>query len=123
MDFPTTLNFEVSSDGGITFAPVSVSVQTRARAKYSEATVDARFFDVEILSLNLTTVPPVAGVMLRESPTLKSTGKTTVQRVASGGYRIGSFFDVFTEISLDGGQTWSGVVNPTHLELQSATTP
>ena len=25
-------------------------------------------------------------------------------------YRIGSFFDVFTEISLDGGQTWSAPV-------------
>ena len=35
------------------------------------------------------------------------------------GVVISSFFDVFTEISLDSGQTWSPVAEPTHLELQN----
>ena len=61
-------------------------------------------------------------MMLRESPSLPSRGKTSVQGLGRT-YRIGSFFDVFTEISLDGGQTWSPVVNPTHLELQPLATP
>ena len=60
-----------------------------------------------------------AGVSIRESPTRASTGKTTV-RTATGGYQIDSFFDIWTEISLDGGQTWSPVLDPTHLELEAS---
>jgi hypothetical protein len=45
-------------------------------------------------------------LMIRESPTLPSLGKTTIMDDGSGQYRIGSFFDVFVELSLDGGQTW-----------------
>src|SRR5207244_12557307 len=47
-----------------------------------------------------------AGVMIRESPTRASTGKTSIRQVP-GGNMIGSFFDVFPEISLDGGQSWT----------------
>ena len=33
---------------------------------------------------------------------------------------IGSFFDIFTEVSLDGGQTWGAATNgPVHVELRS----
>jgi hypothetical protein len=45
--------------------------------------------------------------MLRESPTLQSTGITTLTSLGGGQYEIGSFFDVFTELSLDGGATWA----------------
>jgi len=55
-------------------------------------------------------------VMLRESPTLTSIGKTRLRRIG-GGYMMSSFFDIFTEISLDGGQSWSPVVNPSHVQL------
>jgi hypothetical protein len=125
-DIPTQLSFEVSSDGGQTFAAMSIPVQTRLTARHSEDTADTRFFDVELLALSPMNVPPGTQVMLRESPTRASTGKTSVRSLPApaGGYRISSFFDVFTEVSLDGGQTWSSVVNPTHLELQgSAITP
>ena len=63
-------------------------------------------FNTEMLSLNLSggTLPP--GVMIRESPTLPSLGVTSVQDIGGGLYRIDSFFDVFTELSIDGGQTW-----------------
>ena len=48
---------------------------------------------------------------------LTARGGATIDAQSDGTYRIGSFFDVFTEISLDGGNTWSGVGNPTHIEL------
>src|SRR6185436_13662535 len=32
--------------------------------------------------------------------------------------RIGSFFDVFTEVSLDGGANWTPAANPGHVELR-----
>ena len=117
-DIATQLDADVSSDGGQTFQHVSVPLQTRVMVRHSEDTGDTRFFDTEMLSMMPPpTVPPGAAVKIRESPTLPSKGKTSVQNVSGGGFRIGSFFDVFTEISLDDGNTWYPVINPTHVEL------
>jgi hypothetical protein len=73
-------------------------------------------FDTEMLQLDLSggTLPP--GVMIRESPTLQSTGQTRLTDIGGGNYRIHSFFDVFTELSLDGGQQWFPSDGPLHLE-------
>jgi hypothetical protein len=49
---------------------------------------------------------PSLSMMLRESPTLPSLGTTTVASQPGGVFHIDSFFDIFTELSLDGGQTW-----------------
>src|ERR1043166_1521493 len=54
--------------------------------------------------------------MIRESPTRQSIGQTTV-RAVEGGYMISSFFDVFIEISLDGGLTWNGSQASGRVEL------
>ncbi len=59
-------------------------------------------FDTEMLSMTLTG----GGVMIRESPTLPSLGKTSISDIGGGMYHIDSFFDIFTELSLDGGQSW-----------------
>jgi len=45
-------------------------------------------------------------VTIRESPTLTSTGQTTITPQGDG-FHVSSFFDVFTELSLDGGNTWT----------------
>ncbi len=77
-------------------------------------------FQTEMLALNLSggTLPP--GVMIRESPTLPSLGQTSVTDFGGGLYRIDSFFDVFTELSIDGGQTWMPDTAPAagHVTLQ-----
>lgn len=61
--------------------------------------------------------------MLRESPSESSTGVTTLTSLGGGQYQIDSFFDIFTEISLDGGQTWvpatAQVPEPSTLVLMS----
>jgi hypothetical protein len=62
-------------------------------------------YSTEMLALNLTASTPFGPLMIRESPTLASTGHTTLTP-DSGGYRIDSFFDVYTELSLDGGMSW-----------------
>ena len=61
-----------------------------------------RSFDTEMLMLELSG----SGFMLRESPTKASTGQSMIQELSGGRFGIDSFFDVFTELSLDGGQTW-----------------
>lgn len=78
-------------------------------------------FDTEMLSMNLQggTMPP--GVMIRESPTRQSLGQTHVTPIGGGMFRIHSFFDVFAELSIDGGQTWMPAEGaPTRVQLTPA---
>jgi hypothetical protein len=109
---------EVSMDGGLSFASliapasVSVSIQASSNPGLSQA------FDTEMLQLDIPGGTLPAGMRLRESPTRQSKGKTTV-RAVPGGYMISSFFDIFTEVSLDGGQTWSPAQGAGHVELGS----
>ncbi len=107
-NFGSQVHGLISMDGGATFqpfsAPASVAVQVNSRSDLDRG--PTRFFETEILQLDLSggSLPP--GVMIRESPTRASLGRTSVRTTASD-YRIGSFFDVFTEVSTDGGATWS----------------
>jgi hypothetical protein len=80
-------------------------------------------YDTEMLQLDLTGGGLPAGVMVRESPTLASTGQTTIQDIGGGQFQISSFFDVFTELSLDGGQTWTPSNQPLHLVGSGAPEP
>jgi hypothetical protein len=70
---------------------------------FNHQTGPTRFFDTEMLQLDLN-----AGgcVLIRESPTKASTGKTAITDLGGGMFRVDSFFDVFTELSTDCGQTW-----------------
>lgn len=71
------------------------------------------------------------GILLRESPTKSSTGRFDIEQtlpatsvpgikglqpLASNGFKILSFFDVFTDVSLDGGKTFSSSEGATHLQ-------
>jgi hypothetical protein len=61
-----------------------------------------------MLSLNLSGGSLPGGIMVRESPSKASLGRTSIRQSAgTGTYHISSFFDIFTEVSLDGGQNWS----------------
>ena len=81
-------------------------------------------FQTEMLQLNLSGggLPP--GVMIRESPTLQSTGQTTTTNIGGGQFQIDSFFDVFTELTLDGGATWMPSTSGSgHIALQGVPEP
>ena len=69
---------------------------------------------IELVALSLiSTVNPL--VRLRESPTLASLGRMTINSDGSGtGGNFDSFFDVFFELSFDGGSTFSPM-GPLHL--------
>ena len=71
-----------------------------------------------MLQLNLSGGSLPAGTMIRESPTLQSTGQTTITNIGGGLFKIDSFFDVFTELSIDGGATWMpSTTGPGHVTL------
>ncbi len=71
-------------------------------------------FLTEMLQLDLTLNN---GAMIRESPTLQSTGQTSVMPIGGGMFHVDSFFDVFTELSLDGGNTWIPSDGSAHVNL------
>jgi hypothetical protein len=110
-EFQSTLNAMVSINGDPAM-PITMNgpVMTRALNKGPGDTTGT--FDVEMLSMMLTGGP---GVMIRESPSRPSLGKTSITDIGApgpapgdpdNGYHIDSFFDVFTELSIDGGMTW-----------------
>lgn len=96
--------------GPLPDAPITLTgpVRTLVRERGASATGT---FDTEMLSMTLTgllDLGPIGQVpvSIRESPNLASLGQTTVADLGGGQFRIDSFFDVFTELSVDGGQTW-----------------
>jgi hypothetical protein len=103
--FGSIVRARISNDGGNTFQNHQAPAQVTVKVKNAGTAGSTTTFDTEMLQLDIMggSLPP--GVMIRESPTLKSTGKTT-QRPGAGGYYVDSFFDGFTELSVDGGQTW-----------------
>jgi hypothetical protein len=111
---------EVSIDGGGSYFPVSTSgvvgnvfVQDVPPGGY------AAKLQEEMVSLDIMGGTLPSGVMIRESPTLASMGGTMIQDLGGGGggggYKVDSFFDIFTEITLDGGQTWAPASGPLHM--------
>ena len=56
-------------------------------------------------------------VEVRESPSLGSTGSTSIVDLGDGNYEIDSFFDVFTELSVDGGPFEADTSGPVRMEL------
>lgn len=75
-------------------------------------------FNLEINFLDLTG----QGFRIRESPTRQSLGQTQVTDIGNGDFRIDSFFDIFTELSVDGGESWIPDNNSsTGAHFQSAT--
>ncbi len=109
-------NLEVKQNGiTVQNGPIQANglTTTLVHGKYNGVGVEntTGTFPTEMLALNLSggTLPP--GVMIRESPTRPSLGQTSVQDIGGGLYKIDSFFDVFTELSIDGGQTWMPSMN------------
>ena len=74
-------------------------------------------FATEIVSMNLTGNIGGIPVIVQESPSLPSSGQTTITDLGGGLYHIDSFFDVFTELSVDGGNSWIPSTGGTRMTL------
>ena len=68
------------------------------------ATEDPAHWDTEMVSMSLTgAIPGGPTILVHESPSLPSPGAIDVFDLPDGTFAVDSFFDVFTEISIDGG--------------------
>jgi hypothetical protein len=115
--FTATIDYEISYDAGQTWQYVRVPNSATIGVTHSSDAGDTEYYDMETLQFNLSGGDMMAGVMMRESPTLASLSKMYLQTV-SGGYNVSSFFDIFTELSVDGGQTWAPAQATLPMELQ-----
>jgi PEP-CTERM motif len=80
-------------------------------------------FNTQMLNLDLTATVGGTTVEARLDPTNPTTGQTTITNVGGGEFQIHSFFDVFTEISLDHGPFVPQNSGPTVLTLQNTPEP
>ncbi len=105
--FNLTCNAELdlSTDGGATFQHYATMASVDGSITHTSDAGSKEYYDTEILSMNLSGGTLPTGFMIRESPSLQSSGITIIE-LSGSGFDIASFFDVFTEVSLDGGSSW-----------------
>ena len=119
-------SFDISFTAVISFGdgpahPVSGNGTAHAIGM-APAETNPQVFDSELLTLNLFGSSTDSGLMLRESPTLPSKGVTTRENLCPmclspvTNWRISSFFDVFAEVSMNGGSTWTPGDSAIHIE-------
>lgn len=115
--FQSGLDAMVSISGiGGPYIPIHLEGPVETNAYGRTAPGQTGNFQTEMIAMSLTGNVGTQTVMIRESPTLPSLGQTSI--LPEGGmFRIDSFFDVFTELSLDGGQSWIPSDASTHVDL------
>jgi len=103
--FESGLDAMVDPDGSLGpmgFMPIHLEGPVDTNAYGRTAPGQTGNFLTEMIAMQLTGTLGPFSVEIRESPTLPSIGQTSILP-AGGGYRIDSFFDVFTELSINGG--------------------
>ena len=122
--FGSIVSGDASSDGGVTFMHFTAPANVTVKVAFNSQVGNIRFFDTEMLQLDISggSLPP--GVIIRESPTLMSLGQTSIEFIPlSGMFTIASFFDVFTELSLDNGTRFEPCSPCARVELQRIPEP
>jgi hypothetical protein len=75
-------------------------------------------WDTEMVSMSLSgTTPGGLDVVIRESPTEESGGGTTITELPDEAFNVDSFFDIWTEVSIDGGNSWQPAPEPGRLNM------
>jgi hypothetical protein len=108
-------DIQYTYDGLNRFVP-SAPISVRIRHTFDDGA--DQYFDTEMLQLDLGGGTLPANVRLRESPTKASLGRTSIRLLPTGQWQVTSFFDVFTELSIDNGSSWVPQP-PTSLEVVS----
>ena len=115
--FDAVLDINLSSDGGSSYAMHAAPASLTAHLTTTDQIGNNETIQTELLQMDASggSLPP--GVMLRESPSLASRGEAQSTDMGGGQFQISSFFDVFTELSLDSGQTWHPASGSIHVDL------
>jgi hypothetical protein len=97
--------------------PVMMEGRVQTVALNKGPTDTTGLFATEMVGMSLSgTGPTPPFVMVREGAP-PSLGQTRIMDNGDGTYHIDSFFDVFTELSFDGGANWFPSIGPTRVNL------
>jgi hypothetical protein len=100
--------------------PIAGRVHMTERIAFAERRGSVQVFDTEMVVVDLQGAGMPENVMVRESPALGSSGRTTITTLARGRYRVESYYDVWLEISLDGGKSWNRAAAPVRMSIAPA---
>lgn len=117
LDFDGAMTGQASDNGVPVSPPETLSGHLQLLVQQNASvppTVDDS--SLEMVAMNLAGLVPFP-VMIRESPTLQSLGTSTTTDIGGGLFRVDSFFDVFTELSIDGGLSWTTSQSSTRFDL------
>jgi hypothetical protein len=118
--------YEVAAPGGTHTVDSFFDIFFEIAFTPTGSTNDSRDWDVEILSLDLRGAPNNDSL---ERPQASITnphhGHVTILKLSEQGggtFQIDSFFDIFTELSIDGGNSYHPSIGPAHV-ASHATVP
>ena len=115
-EFETFDSYFQAVEIGLGLGPISLTGPVTTRVD-NRLLSTAGLFDTEIVSMSLSGNAPMGPILIREDPYRASTGQTDITDLGGGLYHIDSFFDVFTELSVDGGMTWIASDSSTRMYL------
>jgi hypothetical protein len=120
--FGSTLKWADLIVGGMHMGPGSAPATTTVVVTL-KAHGRIETFDTEMTQLDISggSLPPT--VKVRQDPNQPTLGTTTEEHVPGGNFLINSFFDVFTQVSFDDGQTWHDADQPTRMTLCCCPSP
>lgn len=75
-------------------------------------------FETELVTFELQGTGMPTGILVRESPDRASAGVTTVTAVSGGQNRVETYYDVWLDVSLDAGRTWTRAEQPVRMTLE-----
>ena len=98
------VTLELSLDG-LSWSTAAATGGVQTKITHTSDSGSVANFDTEMLALNLNGNGPFGPFMIRESPSKQSLGKHTLHTTPQG-LLVSSFFDVFLDLSTDGGVNW-----------------
>jgi hypothetical protein len=105
--FVGELVLAATSAGGPVVHRIEAPVHMVERITFGERRGDTQALETELVALDLSGGGLPRGVLVRESPGLSSLGRATITALERGRARIESVYDVWLELSTDGGRSWS----------------
>ena len=115
LTYNSTLEFTLDVGSLLPFADTSAQVGVTAWLSSDDGTT--RVYDMEMNHLNGDDTGGFLDVLFRESPLYVSSGQTSITDLGDGNFHIDSFFDVWTELSLNNGASWLPADRAIRLEL------
>jgi hypothetical protein len=116
-NFGSQVEFEISFNGGTTYTSITANAANTMRIAYQSSSGGEDTYQTEMMQMDVSGGGLPAGVMIRESTTKTSIGQMGIKPIP-GGYMISSFFDIYTEVSTDGGGSWQPTISPGTIGLK-----